>query len=53
LLVEKDQTQSRAVVRIRGIEGEREARLGELARMLGDRNAASALAHAQRLLDLA
>jgi len=51
LLVEKDQTQSRAVVRIRGIEGEREARLGELARMLGDRNAASALAHAEGLLD--
>jgi len=50
LLVEKDQTQSRAVVRIRPIEGEREARLGELARMLGDRNAASALAHAQGLL---
>jgi len=52
LLVEKDQTQSRAVVRIRPIESERDARLGELARMLGDRNAASALAHAQQLLDL-
>jgi len=52
LLVEKDQTQSRAVVGIKPIEGEREARLGELARMLGDRNAASALAHARGLLDL-
>jgi len=51
LLVEKDQTQSRAVVRIRPIESDREARLGELARMLGDRNAASALAHAQELLN--
>jgi len=50
LLVEKDQSQSRAIVQIRPIEGEREARLGELARMLGDRNAASARAHAQELL---
>ncbi|KXU35170.1 DNA repair protein RecN [Cephaloticoccus primus] len=50
LLVEKDQSQSRAVVTIRPIEAERSARLGELARMLGDRNAASALAHAEELL---
>jgi len=51
LLVEKDQTQSRAVVRIRPIEADREARVGELARMLGDRSAGSALAHAKELLD--
>lgn len=50
LVVEKDQSQSRAVVKITPIQADRKARLGELARMLGDRNAKSALAHAGELL---
>jgi len=50
LVVEKDQSQSRAVVKITPIQADRKARLGELARMLGDRNAKSALAHASELL---
>jgi len=32
------------------LQGDRRARLAELARMLGDRNAKSALAHAEQLL---
>lgn len=50
LVVEKDQSKSRAVVTITPIQADRKARLGELARMLGDRNAKSALAHAGELL---
>jgi DNA repair protein RecN (Recombination protein N) len=38
------------VVKITPIQADRKARLGELARMLGDRNAKSALAHAGELL---
>jgi DNA repair protein RecN (Recombination protein N) len=49
-VVEKDQSGERAVVTIEPIHGDRRARVGELARMLGDRNAKSALAHAERLL---
>jgi DNA repair protein RecN (Recombination protein N) len=49
-VVLKDQTGDRAVVTIEPIHGDRKARVGELARMLGDRNAKSALAHAEKLL---
>ena len=50
LLVEKDQSKDRAVVTIVPIHDDRKARVGELARMLGDRQAKSALAHAEELL---
>ena len=50
LVVTKAATGGRTVVRIEAIHGERQARVGELARMLGDRNAKSALAHAEELL---
>lgn len=50
LLVNKDQSKDRAVVTIHGIQASRKARVSELARMLGDRNAKSALAHAEELL---
>ncbi len=50
LVVTKDQTKDRAVVGIEAIHGDRKARISELARMLGDRNAKSALAHAEELL---
>jgi|CZKI01.1.fsa_nt_gi DNA repair protein RecN (Recombination protein N) len=49
-VVLKDQSGDRAVVTIEPIHGDRKARVGELARMLGDRNAKSALAHAEKLL---
>ncbi len=49
-VVEKDQSGERAVVTITPIHGDRKARVAELARMLGDRNARSALAHAEKLL---
>ena len=49
-VVLKDQTGDRAVVTIEPIHGDRKARIAELARMLGDRNAKSALAHAEKLL---
>lgn len=49
-VVEKDQSKDRAVVSIRPIHGEKKARVSEIARMLGDRSAKSALAHAQELL---
>jgi DNA repair protein RecN (Recombination protein N) len=49
-VVRKDQSGDRAVVTIEAIHGDRKARIGELARMLGDRNAKSALAHAEKLL---
>jgi DNA repair protein RecN (Recombination protein N) len=50
LVVEKDQSKSRAVVSIRPIHELRPERVRELARMLGDRAAKSALAHAEELL---
>jgi len=49
-VVAKDQSGARARVTIEAIHGDRKARVGELARMLGDRNARSALAHAEKLL---
>jgi DNA repair protein RecN (Recombination protein N) len=50
LVVTKDQSRDRAVVTIEPIQASRKARLSELARMLGDRSAKSALAHAEELL---
>lgn len=50
-VVTKDQSKDRAVVSIEAIHGTRKARVEELARMLGDRNAKSARAHAEELLD--
>lgn len=50
LVVDKDQSKERAVVTIAAIQASRKARLSELARMLGDRQAKSALAHAEELL---
>jgi DNA repair protein RecN (Recombination protein N) len=50
LVVTKDQSGSRAVVAIEAIHEDRRARVAELARMLGDRSAKSALAHAEKLL---
>jgi DNA repair protein RecN (Recombination protein N) len=38
------------VVTIEAIHNDRKARVSELARMLGDRNAKSAQAHAEELL---
>lgn len=49
-VVLKDQSGERAVVTIEPIHGDRKRRVAELARMLGDRNAKSALAHAEKLL---
>ncbi len=51
LVVTKDQTRDRTVVAIASLGNDRAARVRELARMLGDRNARSALAHAEQLLD--
>ena len=50
LVVTKDQSKDRAVVTIEPIQASRRSRVSELARMLGDRNAKSALAHAEELL---
>ena len=50
LVVTKDQSKDRAIVGIAPIQENRKARVSELARMLGDRNAKSALAHAEELL---
>ena len=50
LVVTKDQSGDRAAVEIEPIHGNRKVRVGELARMLGDRNAKSAVAHAEELL---
>ncbi|MDO8542747.1 MAG: AAA family ATPase [Opitutaceae bacterium] len=50
LVVTKDQSRDRAVVCIDSIQASRKARVSELARMLGDRSAKSALAHADELL---
>lgn len=49
-VVTKDQSKDRAVVSISAIHENRKSRVSELARMLGDRNAKSALAHAEDLL---
>jgi len=50
LVVSKDQSGARATVAIEPIHGNRKARVGELARMLGDHSARSAQAHAEELL---
>ncbi|MBA4138268.1 MAG: DNA repair protein RecN [Opitutus sp.] len=50
LVVTKDQSGDRATVAIEPIHANRKDRIGELARMLGDRSAKSALAHAEELL---
>lgn len=50
LVVEKDQSGKRAEVSIRALEDSRKSRIEELARMLGDRSAKSALRHADELL---
>lgn len=50
LVVSKDQSGARASVEIESIHGNYRQRVGELARMLGDRSAKSALAHAEELL---
>lgn len=50
LVVNKDQSKDRAVVSITPIQANRKQRVAELARMLGDSKAKSALAHAEELL---
>ncbi len=50
LVVTKDQSKDRAVVSIAPIQANWKARVSELARMLGDSKAKSALAHAEELL---
>jgi len=50
LVVTKDQSKDRAVVTIEPIQASRQTRVSELARMLGDSKAKSALAHAEELL---
>ncbi len=52
LVVTKDQSKDRAVVSIVPIQASRKARVSELARMLGDSKAKSALAHAEELLGM-
>lgn len=49
-VVEKVQTSDTTTVDIRAIQGGRQERLTELARMLGDRASAAALSHAEELL---
>ena len=49
-LVEKDQSGDRAAVKIERLDSTSEERVSELARMLGDRKANSALSHARELL---
>jgi DNA repair protein RecN (Recombination protein N) len=49
-LVEKDQSKDRVVVNILPLHDKRSSRIEELARMLGDRTAKSALSHAEELL---
>ncbi len=49
-VVTKDQSGDRATVGIEPIHASRKERVSELARMLGDRSAKSALAHAEELL---
>lgn len=50
LVVTKDQGRDRTLVSIRPVHADRPQRVSELARMLGDRAARSALAHAEELL---
>jgi DNA repair protein RecN (Recombination protein N) len=50
LVVTKDQSKNRAIVTIEPIQTSRKQRVSELARMLGDSQAKSALAHAEELL---
>lgn len=50
-LVEKFQTKTSTSVSIARIDGDKKRRVSELARMLGDRNSESAVAHARKLLD--
>lgn len=50
LVVTKNQEKDRAVVTIAPIQASRKARVTELARMLGDSKAKSAIAHAEELL---
>ena len=50
-LVEKFQTKTSTSVSIARIDGDKKRRVSELARMLGDRNSESAVAHATKLLD--
>jgi DNA repair protein RecN (Recombination protein N) len=50
LVVEKQQGKGRTDVTITPVHGERGNRVDELARMLGDRQAKSARAHAEELL---
>ncbi|HEY4300481.1 MAG TPA: AAA family ATPase [Candidatus Didemnitutus sp.] len=50
LVVRKDQSGDRATVSIEALHADRKARVGELARMLGDAGAQSARAHAEELL---
>jgi DNA repair protein RecN (Recombination protein N) len=50
LVVTKDQSKDRTFVTIEPIQASRKSRVSELARMLGDRTAKSALAHAEELL---
>ena len=50
-LVEKIQTKTSTSVEISQIGNDRKRRISELARMLGDRNSESALAHAEKLID--
>ena len=50
LVVTKEQDDRSTKVRIDAVQSDREARLAELARMLGDRASRSALAHARELL---
>lgn len=50
LVVTKDQSKDRAVVTIAPIQASRKVRVAEIARMLGDSKAKSALAHAEELL---
>ena len=50
LVVTKAQDDAATSVSLAAVHGDRDARLGELARMLGDRSSKSALAHARELL---
>lgn len=50
-VVEKDQSGDRAAVTISRLDSNGDERVSELARMLGDRQASSALSHAKELLN--
>lgn len=51
LVVTKSQSGKSTQVEIEPLDGNRDARLAELARMLGDRDSATALNHAEELLE--